>query len=112
MINQLINLVLNGKIIFYKNPPTPEEFLDPDNGWLSKAFVQTIYPWVKEEFLECLDKEKNYNKIVEYGSTRIGKTYLAILLITYSIVYIHHLREPALYYGLSPLTDLAIYYFI
>jgi len=97
------------KIIFYKMPPTPEEFLDPDQGWLSKAFVQTIYPWVKEEFLECLDKEKNYNKIVEYGSTRIGKTYLAILLITYSIVYIHHLREPALYYGLSPLTDLAIY---
>lgn len=97
------------RIIFYKVPPTPEEFLNPENGWISKSFAETIYPWVREEFLECLNKEKNYNKLVEYGSTRIGKTYLAILLITYSIVYIHHLREPALYYGLSPLTDLAIY---
>jgi len=96
-------------IIYYSTPPTPEEFLDPTNGWLSGSFVQSIYPWVKAEFLECLDKEKKYNKIVQYGSTRIGKTYLAILLITYTIVFIHFLREPAMYYGLSPLTDLAIY---
>lgn len=97
------------KIIYYSIPPTPEEFLNSDNGWLSEAFVQSIYPWVKEEFLECTRKDKKYNKIVQYGSTRIGKTYLAILLISYTIVFIHHLREPAMYYGLSPLTDLAVY---
>jgi hypothetical protein len=97
------------KIIYYVVPPTPEEFLDSSNGWLSEAFIQSIYPWVKEEFLECTRRDKNYNKIVQYGSTRVGKTYLAILLITYTIVFIHHLREPAMYYGLSPLTDLAVY---
>jgi hypothetical protein len=49
-------------IIYYSTPPTPEEFLDPANGWLSESFVQSIYPWVKAEFLECLDKEKNTTK--------------------------------------------------
>ena len=97
------------QVIFFNTPPTPEEFLDPENGWLPKQFVDTLYPWVREEFLECTHFEKKYNKIVQYGSTRIGKTYLAILLITYIIVFIHHLREPAMYYGLSPLTDLAVY---
>ena len=96
-------------IIYFATPPTPEEFLDPKNGWLPETFTQSIYPWVRAEFLECLNKEKKYNKIVQYGSTRIGKTYLAILLITYTIVFIHHVREPAMYYGLSPLTDLAVY---
>lgn len=96
-------------IIYFSTPPTPEEFLDSKNGWLSESFIQSIYPWVRNEFLECLNKEKKYNKIVQYGSTRIGKTYLAILLITYTIVFIHYLREPAMYYGLSPLTDLAVY---
>jgi len=96
-------------IIYFSTPPTPAEFLDPKNGWLPETFTQSIYPWIRAEFLECLDPTKKYNKIVQYGSTRIGKTYLAILLITYTMVFIHYVREPAMYYGLSPLTDLAVY---
>ena len=97
------------KIIYYKKPPTPEEFLSPEQKWLPASFIHSTYDWVKQSFLNILNPEKKYNQVVLYGATRIGKTYLALLLMIYTIVYIHHLREPALFYGLSPLTKLAMY---
>lgn len=96
-------------IVFYKKPPTPEEFLDPANGWLPPDSNETMYPWVKKELLEVLNKYPYPEVVAEYGCTRIGKTFLAIHLMLYIIVYFHHLREPTLYYGLSSLTELALY---
>lgn len=98
------------KIIFYKKPPTVEEFLDPDNKWLPYNVVQSIFPHVISELKEILDPSKTITKVVEYGATRLGKTFMARLMILYTIIYIHHLREPAMYYGLSPLTRLCIYF--
>lgn len=97
------------KIIFRLTPPTPEQFLDPKEGWLPSTFIEGMYDHVREDFLEILDFNKKYQQIVEYGATRLGKSYLARLIIMYSIVFIHCLRYPQLYYGLSPTTQLCIY---
>jgi len=98
------------KIIFYKEPPTIEEFLDPKNGWLSNAVIQSTFPHIIQELKDIFNPDKTITKVVLYGSTRQGKTYLARLMILYTIVYVHHLREPAMFYGLSPLTRLCIYF--
>ncbi len=97
------------KVLFKISPPSPEEFLDPTNKWLSKKVVDSIFPSVRQQFLNILNGETNYYKIAMYGCTRRGKSFLARLLIIYTIVFYHCLREPALYYGLSPSTELAIY---
>jgi hypothetical protein len=97
------------KVIFYKKPPTPEEFLDPINGWVPKDTPETMFPWVRKEIIEILTPNPTKEIIVEYGATRLGKTHLAVHLMLYIIIYFHHLREPALYYGLSSLADLAVY---
>lgn len=96
-------------LIFYKKPPTPEEFLDPANGWIPMDTSDTMFEWVRKDFLKITDVDDFKQIIVEYGSTRIGKTHLSIHLMLYIIIYIHHLREPALFYKLSSLTELAIY---
>ncbi len=97
------------RIIFYKKPPTPEEFLDPSNGWVPKDTPQTMYPFVREEFLSITKENPSKQIIAEYGATRIGKTHMVIHLIMYTMIFFHYLREPALYYGKSSLSDLAIY---
>lgn len=112
--NSLENLdELNEKLkllIFKKIPPTGAEFLNPANNWLPKSVIDSIFPHVKEDFLNIVDGKKNYFQLCFYGGTRLGKTFFACLMIIYTIVFIHHLREPALFYGLSPLTDLVIYF--
>jgi hypothetical protein len=60
-------------IIFYKIPPTPEEFLDPINGWVPKDTPETMYQFVRDEFCAILHKKDFKQIIVEYGATRIGK---------------------------------------
>ena len=90
------------KIVFRLQPPTPEEYLDHANGWITKAFADSIYEYIKEDFCEILSEEKNYSQAVEYGATRLGKSYLARMIIHYIVIYVHCLRHPQLYYGLSP----------
>lgn len=97
------------KTVFKKRPPTPQEFLEPSNRWLPKTFIDSIFPHIKQDFFDILDQKKEFSEIVEYGCTRQGKSYLARLLILYTIVFVHHLRDPQLYFGLAPTTALAIY---
>jgi len=97
-------------ILFKKIPPTGKQFLDPQNEWLPKNVIDSIYPLVEQDFLDIVDGGRTFTQLSFYGSTRQGKTFLSRLLIIYTIIFIHHLREPALYYNLSPLTDLCIYF--
>ena len=97
-------------LIFKQAPPTGEEFLNAKNGWLPPKVIDSIYPHVKEDLLNIIDGNENYFQICMYGGTRLGKTFMARLLIIYTIIFIHHLREPSLYYNLSPLTDLCLYF--
>ena len=100
------------QIIFKIQPPTPEEFLDAKNGWLSKKIIDSIFPHIRKEFIEILKGDNNgdpYNKIVQYGGTRLGKSFLIRLIFIYVIVFFHCLRDPGRFYGLSPLSELCIY---
>lgn len=96
-------------IIFRKIPPTPEEYLDHKNGWITKAFEESLYDHVKEDFCDILDQSNNYNQVVEYGATRTGKSFLERMIIHYMFIFVHCLRHPQLYYGLGPTTKLSIY---
>lgn len=96
-------------ILFYKKPPTIQEVLDPKNKWLPKSITDSVFPHIKDNLIEELDPKNIKNLIVKYGSTRQGKTFNSIIIIFYIIIYLHHIREPAMYYGLSPLTRLCIY---
>jgi len=100
------------KVIFKIPPPSPEEFLDPKNEWLSKRIIDSIFPHIKRQFIEIINGDKDgdpYNKIVEYGGTRLGKSFLIRLIFIYVIVFFHCLRDPGRFYGLSPLAELCIY---
>jgi hypothetical protein len=99
-------------ILFRVKPPTPEEFLSPESGWMSKKVCESIFPYIKEEFINILKGDENgdpYNKVVQYGSTRRGKSFLAHLLILYIIVFFHCLRDPNRFWGLSPNSEMCIY---
>ena len=98
------------KVIFKSKPPTGKEFLDTKNKWLPQKLLDSLYDHVREDFLNIIDGEKNPFQLAFYGAQRLGKTFLARLLIIYTIVFIHHLRSPALYYNLSPITSLALYF--
>jgi len=97
------------KIVFKATPPTPEEFLDWRNGWLPKPFAENIFDWVKQDFCEMLNGKRHYSQISLYGATRIGKSFLAILLMTYAVVYVHHLRDMSRFYNLAGGTSLSLY---
>ena len=97
------------KIVFKAAPPTPEEFLDWRNEWLPKPFAESIFDWVKQDFCEMLNGKKHYSQIVLYGGTRLGKSFLAILLMVYSIVHAHYLRDLSRYYNLAGGTSLSLY---
>jgi len=97
------------KVIFRIKPPTPREYLDPKNEWVTKAFSDSIYDHIKEDFIEILSEKSNYTQVVEYGCTRSGKSFLNRMLIHYIIIYVHCLRHPQLYYNLSPTTNMSIY---
>ena len=96
-------------VIFKKIPPTPEEFLDPANGWISEKILDTVFPHIKSDFIEILNKRKNYEQVSMYGCTRQGKSFLAVLIIFYTIVWMHCLRDPNTFYKISPMKNLCIY---
>lgn len=96
-------------IIFKIIPPTPEEFLDPNKGFLPTQYIADLYPYVKEDFIKAMNSDHPYNIISIYGSTRTGKSVLARLFTVYSIIYISYLRDPHYYYSISQMSRLCIY---
>ena len=95
--------------IYIKKPPTPEEFLDWRNGWIAKATEENMFDWIKSDFCEIINNSHKYNIISFYGATRTGKSHLTRLIIYYTQVFINHLRDPQLFFGVSPDTNLAQY---
>ena len=97
------------KIIFYKKPPTPEEFLDPDKGWLPSTYIEGIYSYIKQDFINAMRWDNPYPIISMYGCTRSGKSVLARLCIIYCTVYINYLRDPHSYYKINKMSRLCLY---
>lgn len=110
--NSEINKEIKQKIeslIYIAIPPTPEEFLNHKNKWITKSTDEELFEWVKEDFCNIINDSYKYNIISFYGATRIGKSMLTRLLIYYTQIYINHLRDPQLYFGVSMDTNLAQY---
>lgn len=80
------------KIIYRLKPPTPKEYLNHRNGWITKAFEDSVYDHVREDFINILDEEKNYNQIVEYGSTRCELEDTPILMYDLSVKKIQNIK--------------------
>jgi len=96
-------------IIFKIIPPTPEEFLDPEKGFLPESYIASLFPHVKRDFVAAMQPDNPYNIISIYGSTRTGKSVLARLFVTYSLIYINYLRDPHFFYNVGQWTKLCIY---
>lgn len=79
---------------FVKRPPSGEEFLDWRNGWIPKSISEGLFDNVREEFLHIVNPANSHLKtICLMGSTRRGKSYLLRLIVIYTIVYFHHMRN-------------------
>ena len=97
------------KIIFIRKPPTPEEFLDPAYKFLPEVYIDGLYDYVKRDFIEAMRTNNPYSIISIYGSTRTGKSILALLFAIYSIVYISYLRDPHTYFKINRMSRLCGY---
>lgn len=95
--------------IFKAIPPTPEQFIDPSYGWVTEKYAASLREWVKEDFVNIVNQSTEISIVSMYGSTRQGKSFLAGLLIYYTIVFWHHLRDPNSYYGVGSTDSLAIF---
>jgi len=92
---------------FRKPPPSPEEFLDPRNGWLPEGVANKLFAHVKEDFCNILSGK--YSQVALYGAVRMGKSVGSVLLMAYVIVYMHHLTSMAGAYNLISTSALSIY---
>lgn len=97
------------KVIFIHEPPSPEEFLDHRNGFISYHTEMGLYKHVKEDFLNAMSPNKNYPVISIYGATRTGKSSLARLFILYTIVYVNYLRDPHLYFNINKMSKISLW---
>ena len=104
---QLKRLLENA--LYEHKPPTPEEFLDPKNRWLPQAYVDGLYPYVKEDFIQAMKNEDPYSTISMYGCTRSGKSTMARLAIIYTLIYINYLRDPHTFYGINKMSRISLY---
>lgn len=97
------------KLVFIKPPPTAKQFLDPKEGWLPESLVNELYDTVIDDFVNIVDSNKYYHTISIYGCTRQGKSYLARLLIFYTVVFCNYLKSISAFYNVSPITNLSIF---
>ena len=96
-------------LLFFEVPPTPEEFLDPANGWLTKNTVADTRKWVKDAFIEILSNGVKYNVVCLYGATRLGKSTLLRLLVFYTQVYVNCLKNVNSHFDIGSDTNLTQY---
>jgi hypothetical protein len=96
-------------LIFIRKPPSPEEFLDPNAGYLPPDYIQDLYDYIKEDFIKAMNTKNPYSIISIYGSIRTGKSVLARLFTIYSIIYVSYLRDPHSYYKINKMSKLCIY---
>lgn len=97
------------QIIFTVQPPSPEEFLDHRNGFISYHTEHGLYPYIKDAFLQAMSPKKNHPVICVYGSTRIGKSVLSRLFVLYTAVFVNYLRDPHLYFNINKMSKIGLW---
>jgi len=97
------------KMIFVHIPPTPEEFLNPENNWLPSDYIDGLFDYIKKDFIEAMNVENPKSIICLYGSTRTGKSVMARLFTLYTLIYVNYLRDPHTYFKINKMSRLCIY---
>jgi len=95
--------------LFTHIPPSPEEFLDHRNGYISYHTENGLYDHVRRDFLAAMNPNSNYPVISIYGSTRTGKSVLARLFILYTLIYVNYLRDPHLYFKINKMSKISLW---
>lgn len=91
------------KINFFRKPPSPEEFLTPE--WIGET-ANSLYPHIKNAFIEFFNPEKPYRHLVEYYPIGSGKSLLVALIKGYIASVIYYLRDAKQFFKLAPTTLL------
>lgn len=97
------------KYVYKFVPPSPEEFIDPANEYISDYYAKTIYATVKEDFLTIFNPENIFRQVVSYGATRTGKSTLARLCVYFTQWFSNSLVDMNQFFGVGGGTNLAIY---
>lgn len=89
------------RVNYRDKPPSPAEFLT--EKYLGPV-AGTIFPHIKETFIEYLDPTKPYRTCVLYPHIGWGKSYLAVLVNLFVGVHMAMMRAPWKFFGQSPAT--------
>ena len=96
------DLLTNSWRLNYRDrPPSPEEFLT--EKYLG-PIAPTIWPHVKQAFIEFMNPTSPYRTAVLYSFIGFGKSYLAVLLNIYIGMHLSMMRSPWRFFGHSPAT--------
>lgn len=99
---QKSDLLANSWRVNYRDkPPSPEEFLT--ERYLGPV-ANTIFPHIKQSFVDFLDPTKPYRTLVLYPHIGWGKSYLAVLVNLFVGVHMSLMRAPWKFFGQSPAT--------
>jgi hypothetical protein len=99
---QKSDLLSNSWRVNYRDkPPSPAEFLT--EKYLGPV-AGTIFPHIKDTFIEYLDPTKPYRTCVLYPHIGWGKSYLAVLVNLFVGVHMAMMRAPWRFFGQSPAT--------
>jgi hypothetical protein len=88
-------------INFRDRPPTPEEFVT--HKYIGPV-AQSMFPHVRQAFLDFFDATKPYRTLVLYPHIGWGKSFLTVLVNLYIAVHVSMMRYPWKFFGQSPAT--------
>ncbi len=100
-------LQFEGDPVWLETPATPEEFLHGD-GYLGAVYKGTtaMWPAVEEIFVEVARPASHVRELVLAGASGWGKSFLAKHRAVYWLHLLGCLRDPAVWLGLAPGTDI------
>ncbi len=84
----------------YEYPPVPPRIFFTHSDYLGHIAPQ-IFPTWWPHLLHMTDPLNKYSEIILTGAIGMGKTLLAMMVLTYKLYRLSCLRDPAHYYGLS-----------
>jgi len=84
----------------YDYPPVDAKTYFTDMDYMGHKAAE-IFPVWWQHLLRMCDPSNKYYEIILTGGVGLGKTFIAMLILTYKLYRISALRDPAQYFGLS-----------
>ena len=98
---------------FERQMVTPEQFLDDPyfcgiNPKTGIGVVESIFPKLREDFIEVHESGSTIQEVVLSGSIGWGKSFFIELGLLWQLYYLSCLKHPQRYYSLAPDSPLGI----